>query len=434
MSMMERDSAHIWHPFTQHRISSDPVAITRGEGAYLFDENNKRYLDLISSWFVNLHGHCHPAISNAIFQQATTLEHVIFSGFTHKPAITLAEELLKLLPSDLSKVFYSDNGSTAVEIALKMAYQYWRNLGDMNRKRFIVFENGYHGDTFGAMSVGKKCGFFTEFEDLLFEVNSISFPSTWLGHENVIQSEQHILKQLSLFLEQFGTEVSALIIEPLVQGAGGMHMCRPQFLRELERLIRSYGILIIYDEAMTGFGRTGEFFACNKSNTHPDIICLAKGLTGGFLPLAVTVCHEKIFQSFLGENFTKALAHGHSYTANPLGCAAALASLELLQTSETISQIRMIEKVHQQMLGEMTSSQLIEKPRYCGTIAAFDLKLSIPYGSKTSVQLREKFTEQGLLIRPVGNVIYFMPPYCITEHELRSAYEIVIEEIQGVIA
>lgn len=434
MNLTERDQAVIWHPFTQHKTSIAPFAMTRGEGAYLFDENGKRYLDLISSWWVNLHGHAHPDIADAIYRQAQKLEHVIFSGFTHEPAIELAEKLLKLLPNEFSKVFYSDNGSSAVEVALKMAYQYWRNVGEPKRKRFIAFQQGYHGDTFGAMAVGKKIGFADHFEELLFEVDTFPYPGTWLGDLNADDKEQKVLQQISQYLEQFGSQTAALIIEPLIQGVGGMTMCRPSFLRELERLMKSHQVLIIYDEVMTGFGRTGDFFACNKSNTTPDIICLAKGLTGGFLPLAVTVCQDKVYQAFLGDNFTTALAHGHSYTANPLGCAAALESLKLLNRPETIMQIKTIEKVHSESLMNFANDMPIEKQRFCGTVSAFDLKGATEYGSHFSVKLREKFVEQGLIIRPLGNVVYMIPPYCITEQELRSAYEIITEEIQGVIA
>lgn len=433
MKIFERDQKTIWHPYTQHQLASNPFTIARGEGSYVFDENDKRYLDLISSWWVNLHGHGHPFIAKAIYEQAMKLEHVIFSDFTHEPAVKLAEGLLELLPNEFSKIFYSDNGSTAVEVALKMAYQYWRNVGQSQRKRFIAFDNGYHGDTFGAMSVG-RCGIFINFEELLFDVATFPYPSTWIGDDQISQKEQHILTKLSAYLENDGNETAALIIEPLVQGTAGMQMCRPQFLRELERLVRPYGVLIIYDEVMTGFGRTGDFFACNKANTTPDIICLAKGITGGFLPLAVTACHEKIYQAFLGENFIKALAHGHSYTANPIGCAAALASLELLKKPETIMQIAMIEKVHKETLSQFSNEIPVEKLRYAGTIAGFDLKISAEYGSSASVKLRKYFTDQGLLIRPIGNVIYLLPPFCITEQELRSAYEIVAEAIQGVIA
>jgi len=402
----------------------------RGEGAYLFDQAGKRYLDLISSWWTNIHGHAHPDIAKAIYEQALQLEHVIFSGFTHEPAVLLAEELLTLLPKSFKKIFYSDNGSTAIEVALKMAYQYWRNVGEKQRTRFIAFENGYHGDTFGAMAVSKKSGFFGQFEDLFFHVDMFAYPETWLHDQDVLNKEEKILTQLDEHLKKYSKETAALIIEPLIQGAGGMRMCRPEFLQRLETVVKAHDVLIIYDEVMTGFGRTGDYFACLKARTTPDIICLAKGLTGGFLPLAVTACHERIYESFLGKNFDKAFAHGHTFTANPLGCAAALASLSLLKKLETQESIRKIEATHYAMLVSLPS---IKRPRVCGTIAAFDLDLSVEYGSTRSQQLRERFLQRGLLIRPLGNVMYFLPPYCVTENELKHAYDIVIEELEGVL-
>ncbi len=431
MTLALRDQTLIWHPFTQQQIAALPIPITRGDGAYLIDQEGKRYLDLISSWWVNLHGHAHPAIAEAIYEQALQLEHVIFAGFTHAPAVNLAEELLQILPNHFKKVFYSDNGSTAVEVALKMAYQYWRNLGEKSRTRFIAFENGYHGDTVGAMSLGKKIGFFSHFDDLLFAVDMFPYPTTWLQDETISIKEQRVLSQLTDYLEKHARETAALIIEPLIQGSSGMQMCRPEFLQQLEKLMRQYGVLVIYDEVMTGFGRTGEYFACLKANTKPDIICLAKGLTGGFLPLAVTVCEERIYQAFLGDNFDRALAHGHSFTANPLGCAAALASLKLLKNTETRARIQKISAVHKEILPTLSG---IERPRSCGTIAAFDLKTSINYGSGLSNKLRERFLQKGLLIRPLGNIIYFLPPYCVSESELRDSYDIVINEITGVTA
>ena len=246
--------------------------------------------------------------------------------------------------------------------------------------------------------------------------------------------EQKILNQLAQYLEKYHLETAAIILEPLVQGAGGMQMCTSRFLRELEALIKSYDILIIYDEVMTGFCRTGNYFACRKATTTPDIICFAKGITGGFLPLAATACQEHIYQAFLSDTFANAFAHGHSYTANPLGCAAGLASLQLLQSSHTQAQIAMIENIHQQVLPHLLATGAIEKPRYCGTIAAFNLKLTVGYGSDKSRQLQSRFLDQGLLLRPLGNVIYLLPPYCITEAELKVTYEIIIKEVQGEIA
>ena len=427
--LSERDQAVIWHPFTQHQTAAAPLPIVRGEGAYLFDQKGCRYLDLISSWWTNIHGHAHPDIAKAIYEQALQLEHVIFSGFTHQPAVLLAEELLKILPSTFKKIYYSDNGSKAVEVALKMAYQYWRNVGEKQRTRFIAFENGYHGDTFGEMAVSKKSGFFGQCEDLFFNVELFAYPSMWLHDKDVSTKEEKILQQLSHHLENYGKETAALIIEPLIQGAGGMQMCRPEFLQRLESVVRSYGVLIIYDEVMTGFGRTGDYFACLKAHTTPDIICLAKGLTGGFLPLAVTACHERIYGSFLGKDFTNAFAHGHTFTANPLGCAAALASLTLLKKPDTWERIQKINAMHCTMLASLPG---IKKPRICGTIAAFDLDVSMEYGSSLSQQLRERFLKRGLLLRPLGNVIYFLPPYCVTENELKHTYEIIIEELGSI--
>ncbi|HSW93474.1 MAG TPA: adenosylmethionine--8-amino-7-oxononanoate transaminase [Gammaproteobacteria bacterium] len=430
MTISERDREAIWHPYTQHKITPLPITIQRGKGAWLYDEKGNRLLDLISSWWVNIHGHAHPDIAKAIFDQAMTLEHVIFSSFTHEPAVQFAEQLLEILPGHFSKIFYSDNGSTAVEVALKMAYQYWRNQGEKKRHRFIAFTNGYHGDTFGTMSVGKKSGFFTAYEDLFFDVDFIDYPSTWIHDEMVLQKEQKILSDLDEHLKKYAHETAAILLEPLIQGAGGMQMCRPEFLLNLETLVRSYNILIIYDEVMTGFGRTGDFFACQKANTTPDIICLSKGITGGFLPFAVTACTEKIYQAFLGDDFGSALAHGHSYAGNPLSCAAALASLVLLKKSETKKQQQMIERTHQSGLDYLADNSRVEKMRLCGTVAAFDLKILNQYGSKESVNLRATFQKKGLLIRPIGNVIYLLPPYCIEETDLKMSYAMIAEALE----
>ncbi len=434
MTIKERDQKIIWHPFTQHQTARMPTHIVRGERAYLIDSDGNYLLDLISSWWVNLHGHAHPDIADAIYQQAMKLEQVIFSDFTHETAVELADLLLALLPKAFSKVFYSDNGSSAVEVALKMAYQFWRNLGQPARCRFMSFKKGYHGDTFGAMSVGKQSGFFSQFEDLFFSVDSFSYPATWQGDQDVLEKEEMVLLEIETHLEQFSSQTAAMILEPLVQGAGGMQMCRPEFLQQLEKRLRHYGVLIIYDEVMTGFGRTGATFACLKSNTTPDIICLSKGLSGGFLPLAATVCQEYIYQAFLSETFHQALAHSHSFTANPLGCAAAIASMRLLKEPKTVQQMKQIEAVHNARLSEMAEIERIQKQRYCGTIAAFDLTTTDAYGSESSLKWRQIFQNQGLLIRPLGNTIYFLPPYCITADELTSAYQIVINQVLGVTA
>ena len=423
--IVDTDNNLIWHPFTQAQTTPDAIPIVRGEGAKLFDAGGREYLDLISSWWVNTHGHAHPKIAKAISDQAIKLEQVIFAGFTHEPAVTLAERLTGVLPSELKRVFYSDNGSTAVEVALKIAYQYWRNAGEP-RKRFLVFEGGYHGDTVGAMSVGQSSGFFDAWQEMLFDVTTIPFPATWIDDANVEKKEQESLAALERILEAQGSDTCAMILEPLVQGAGGMRMCRPEFLSTLVETLQSAGILVIFDEVMTGFGRTGELFACTKANITPDLICLSKGLTGGFLPLSATVCRDEIYKAFLDDGFDKAFAHGHSFTANPLGCAAALASLELLLTSETQTRIAAISSVHHERLTRLAELGPLEHARQTGTIAAIDVKAADSgYNASIGPRLKAFFQEQGLLIRPLGNVMYVLPPYCIGDDDLHRAYDAI---------
>lgn len=422
------DQRHIWHPFTQERTAPPPVAIARGEGAWLVDVDGKRYLDLISSWWVNLHGHGRAEIADAIAAQARQLEHVIFAGFTHEPAARLAATLAEMLPGDLNRVFFSDNGSTAVEAALKMAWQYWRNRGERQRTRLLAFEGGYHGDTFGAMSMGRASGFFGAFEDLFFEVQHLPYPGTWPDDAEGEAKEQAALAALDAWLARHGAETAAIILEPLVQGASGMRMVRPAFLRAALERLRAAGVLIIFDEVMTGFGRTGDLFACQTLGITPDMICLSKGLTGGFLPLSVTVCRDGIYEAFLGDSFAQALAHGHSYTANPLGCAAALASMALTRADECTMQRACISAVHTRMLDEVRHLPQITAARQCGTIAAFDIVSDdAGYLSALGPQLKAQFLTEGLLVRPLGNTVYLMPPYCVGETALEDAWRRVIE-------
>ena len=303
------DRAHIWHPFTQGATAAPPVPIVRGRGAKLYAADGAEYLDLISSWWVNLHGHAHPAVTAAIAAQAARLEHVIFADFTHEPAVRLAQRLTQALPAPLSRVFFSDNGSTAVEAALKLAWQYWRNQGQA-RSRFIAFAGGYHGDTMGAMSAGASSGFFRAWTDMLFPVDIAPFPETWTDDPEVAEKEQSALNALSARLEQNKGQTAAIIIEPLLQGASGMRLCRPEFLAGVRKLADAADCLLIFDEVMTGFGRTGALFACQTAAVIPDMICLSKGLTGGFLPMAVTVCIERIYEAFLSEKISDAFLHG----------------------------------------------------------------------------------------------------------------------------
>lgn len=430
-----RDRACIWHPFTQEKRVKDIIPIIKGEGAYVWDTAGKKHLDLISSWWVNLHGHAHPGIAQAIYKQACELEHVIFAGFTHQPAVELCEGLQQILPHSLTRFFFSDNGSTAVEVALKMAYQYWRNQGDEQRRYFISFEGGYHGDTFGAMSVGNKCGYHDAFQHLFFEVLSLPYPATWDHDPDGEAKEEAVLNQLRMMLDEHHHHVAALIIEPLMQGASGMRMCRPDFMRRVVACVREYGVLVIFDEIMTGFGRTGALFAMDHIGTGvdvaPDFICLSKGITGGFLPLALTVTTDRIYNAFLHDEWRYAFAHGHSYTANPLACAAAVVSLQLTVSAQTRLAMNTIEKAHRDgtaMLCDRFGQKFIEKVRVLGTISAFD----IASDAVDMNRLKEQFTHAGLLLRPLGKTIYMMPPYCVTYAMLEHAYHTMAEVVEGV--
>jgi len=422
MTLISRDKAILWHPFTQAQTEVDPVAIVRGEGAYLYDENGKSYLDLVSSWWVNLHGHGNEVIAKRIYTQAQTLEHVMFAGFTHDPAISLCEQLKTVLPTPMQRFFFSDNGSTAVEAALKMAYQFWCNQGQTQRFRFMSFEGGYHGDTFGAMAVGKSSGFHTLFQRFFFDVTAVPYPATWENDAEVEAKEKFSLLKLEQYLVFHGDEIAAFIIEPLMQGASGMRMVRPVFLQQVIDRVRSYGILIIFDEVMTGFCRTGTYFAMEQVDRCPDILCLSKGLTGGFLPLALTVTTAAIYEAFLSTDSNKAFLHGHSYTANPLGCAAACASFELLQQKQTQDQIKSIESVHRAGVATLCNllPNRIKSPRVLGTIAAFELPTV-----EEVVTLKRSALAAGLLIRPLGKTVYILPPYCISSEALTESYKII---------
>ena len=421
----------IWQPFTQMKTALPPLKVKSGEGVYLELEDGRRLIDCISSWWVNLHGHANPVIAKAIYEQAQKLEHVIFAGFTHEPAEQLAKRLLTHLPQSLKRVFYSDNGSTSVEVALKIAYQYWHNQGK-ERKRFLAFEGGYHGDTLGAMSAGASAPFWQPFKSLMFDVDILPLPSTFENDIEVEQKEEHSLYKLRQFIDDNPGDYAAVIIEPLIQGAGGMRMCRPQFLQQLQKIMKEANILIIYDEVMTGFGRTGDWFACTKSNTAPDIICLSKGITGGFMPLAVTITTENIFSAFYSDDTNKTFFHGHSYTANPLACAAAIASMDLLE--QTPQNFQNAEVLHRQMASKyLQGIKILHNHRFCGTIAAFDVTTSSGnnYFDQIGSILKQKFLDHGLLIRPLGNTIYLMPPYCITDEQLDFIYQYIKETLDS---
>lgn len=417
------------------KTAGPPLPVRSASGCFLQLEDGRRIIDCISSWWVTLHGHGNRRIADAIHEQAKNLEHVIFAGFTHEPAITLSERLLAHLPSHFTRVFFSDNGSTSVEVALKMALQYWQNIGQTKRTKFIGFEHGYHGDTVGAMSAGGTSGFWAPFRSIMFEIETIPFPSTFDNDSNVSQKEQESLSALRQLLETKQQEYAAIIIEPLVQGAAGMRMCSTAYLRKLQMLANEFDVLLIFDEVMTGFGRTGDWFACTKAAVEPDIICLSKGITGGFLPLSVTVASENIYQAFYADELEKALFHSHSYTGNPIACAAANASMELLEECESI--FKTFEARHRKFahdhLGDLTGNA-IHSLRYCGTIMAFDINTdaaSQSYFGALAPKLRKEFIEQGLLLRPLGNTIYLMPPLCTEDTDLDEIYG-TIRKVLGV--
>lgn len=395
-----------------------PLPVVKGDGAYLIIENGTKLLDATSSWWTNIHGHAHPYIAEKIFEQAKQLEHVIFAGCTHEPAIQLAERLLPLLPGDFSKIFYSDNGSTAVEVALKMAIQYQgnkaqgtRNKDQETRIKILALRNAYHGDTFGAMSVSERGVFTMAFNEFLFEVVFLD-----PGKES--------LNELNVSLNEF----ACFIYEPLLQAAGGMNIYSSEWLNDIICTLKQNDVICIADEVMTGFGRTGNLFASENMHHKPDIICLSKGITGGSLPLAVTACNQKIFDAFLSDDLHKTFFHGHSYTANPIACAAALASLDLLQKEECLANIEYISEENKKFVEILNAnfSSRISGPRSIGTVLAFEIHSEKKeYLSSIKVQIINLSLEQGVLIRPLGNTIYIMPPYCITPIQLQKLYSVL---------
>jgi adenosylmethionine---8-amino-7-oxononanoate aminotransferase len=417
-NLQKLDKDLIWHPFTSFEESPDAILIHSAEGVYLRTTEGREIMDAVSSWWVNLHGHANPHIAQAIAEQAKKLEHVIFAGFTHEPAIKLAKNLISILPVNQSKVFFSDNGSTAVEVALKMAFQFWYNQG-IEKKKIVALKGAYHGDTFGSMSVGER-GIFTDpFSRYLFDVEFVDFPD-----EN---NEQRTLNQFRDLLKT--KEIGAFIFEPLVQGAAGMRMYSPSILNSLLSEAKENGVLCIADEVFTGFGRTGKMFACHYLNQMPDIIAVSKGITGGAMALGLTSCSQKIVSAFTTADFTKTFFHGHSYTANPIACAAANASFELLVKTECAQQIDMIASQHQAFRLKLLHHKKVKEIRCLGTILALELKTED--GSSYLNDLRKKiypfFMERNILLRPLGNTIYILPPYVIKSTELTKIYDSIEE-------
>jgi len=422
MNLQQRDKSFIWHPFTAQKNMTPPLAIVKARDSLLFDEKGNAYIDSISSWWVTLHGHSNPFIAKKIYEQALQLEQVIFAGFTHQPAIDLAEKLLEKLPAGFSKIFYSDNGSTSTEVALKMALQYWWNKDSQpKRTKILALRNAYHGDTFGAMGVSERSVFTLAFRDLFFEVIFIDSPN-----ENNISSIQALI-------EQHSETLAAFIYEPLVQGAGGMHMYEPFYANLLLKKIKARQIICIADEVMTGFFRTGKFFASDFMEEKPDIICMSKGLTGGTMALGATACTQKIYDAYLSDNPLHTFFHGHSFTANPIACSAALASMELLDSEASQQSIQTIcneveNFFHQLKTEQKNYSRAIKNVRHLGTILAFEIdEGETEYLNVLSKTITAKALEAGIYLRPLGNTLYIMPPYCITTNELQKVFDFILE-------
>ena len=431
--ILDIDKRHIWHPFTQHATERDPIVVTKAAGASLFDEDGNEILDLISSWWTCIHGHAHPALVRTLAEQAAKLEHVMFAGFTHPPAAELSQSLAAALPVDLNRVFFSDNGSTSVEVALKLAFQYHRNKGDAARAEFFAFEGGYHGDTLGAMSVGRGSNFFTLFQDLMCPVHPVPYAHTWEGDNSIAAREEDALRAFAQALGEHGGNAAALIIEPLMQGASGFRFSRPEFIRRMSQMARDAGVLVIFDEVATGFGRTGTLFACEQVDFVPDIICLSKALTAGMLPMAVTVAREGVYDAFLSDKFDTALAHGHTFTANPLACAVACKSLELFEQNKALEKVAHIGARNREQLTRLMEHDKLEHPRAMGCMLAFELAGSDGhYKTDAGERLRDWYLKNGLNIRPLGPTVYLMPPYCITEAELARAYAGLFEGLEHI--
>ncbi|MBZ5500954.1 MAG: adenosylmethionine--8-amino-7-oxononanoate transaminase [Acidobacteriia bacterium] len=423
----------IWHPFTQEALDPPPIRVTRAEGVYLHTDDGRRLIDGISSWWVNLHGHGHPAIVSAIAQQAARVDHVLLAGFTHQAVEELRDGLQKILPGQLAHIFFSDNGSTAVEVALKMAVQYWKNTECPEKKLLVGLDHAYHGDTAGAMSVGADSSFTAPFRDLLFPVHRI--PSAYCYRCPVGKTRPtcaiDCVAPLQRLLEEKHSEIAAVIVEPLLQGAGGMIVHPVEFLQRVRQLCSDFGVLLIADEVLTGFGRCGKMFACELAGVVPDLMCLSKGLTGGVLPMGATLCTHEIHEAFVGPDRARTFYHGHSYTGNPLAAAAAVASLQIFEREPVFERIEAISRIHRERLAAIRNHPAVGDVRSIGTVAAIELRAEdAGYASKLRPVLYKFFLDAGVLLRPLGNVVYVLPPYVIAPEQLHYIHDLIAESLR----
>lgn len=424
---------HIWHPFTQEALDPRPMRITKAEGVYLYTDDGRRLIDAISSWWVNIHGHGHPAIVEAIAAQAEQIDHVLLAGFTHDAGEELRECLRRVLPAHLSHIFFSDDGSTAVEVALKMAVQYWQNVGRPEKKATVALDHAYHGDTVGAMSVGASSSFNDPFRELLFPVHRVHSAYCYRCPVGKTRATCSIdcVDQLRRLLEEKHGEIAAVIVEPLLQGAGGMIVHPVEFLRRVRELCTEHNVLLIADEVLTGFGRCGAMFACEIADVEADVMCLSKALTGGVLPMGATVCTPEIHSAFVSPDRGRTFYHGHSYTGNPIAAAAAVASCRIFEREPVFERIGMIIEIHRERLGAIKDHPAVGDVRAIGTMAAVELRADDPgYASKLRPKLYKFFIDSGVLLRPLGNIVYILPPYVITSDELNFVYDRVAEALE----
>jgi adenosylmethionine---8-amino-7-oxononanoate aminotransferase len=423
----------IWHPFTNSALDPPPLQVARAEGVWLYTKDGRRILDAVSSWWVNLHGHGNPRIAAAIAEQARKLEHVILAGFTHDAAEELAERLRKWLPDELTHLFFSDDGSTAVEVALKLAVQYFSNQGRSEKREIVALAHGYHGDTAGAMSVSDDSPFTDPFRSMRYPVHRVHSAYCYRCPVGLRRESCHIecAGQLENLLVERGSQIAAVIVEPLLQAAGGMIVHPVDFLLKVRALCTRYDVLLIADEVLTGFGRTGKMFACDLANVAPDLMCLSKGITGGFLPMGVTLSTDRIEATFASEDRMHTFYHGHSYTGNALACAAANASLQIFDDEPVFDRIARIAEVNAERLAGLRALHQVGDTRQIGTIGAIELRAEdAGYLSAMRPRLYQYFLQRGVLLRPLGNVVYVLPPYVISAEELHSVYDVIVEAVQ----
>jgi adenosylmethionine-8-amino-7-oxononanoate aminotransferase len=426
---------HIWHPFTQEALDPAPLKIARASGAYLYTNDGRRLIDGISSWWVNIHGHGHPAITEAIARQAAVVDHVLLAGFSHEAAEKLVCGLRRVVPAELTRIFFSDDGSTAVEVALKMAVQYWRNVGKPEKRTIVALEHAYHGDTVGAMSVGAESGFTEAFRSMLFPVHRVHSAYCYRCPVGKTRDTCSIdcVEKLARLLEEKGGEIAAVIVEPLLQGAGGMIVHPVEFLQKVRRLCSEHNTLLIADEVLTGFGRCGKMFACELAGIVPDMMCLSKALTGGVLPMGATLCTENIYDAFRSTDRARTFYHGHSYTGNPIAAAAGAASLEIFENEPVFDRIGEISRLHAERLRAIRNHPAVADARAIGTMAAIELRADdAGYFSKLRPALYRLFLDSGVLLRPLGNVVYVLPPYVISADDLHFVHDVIAQSLDRV--